>query len=55
MDEWKKHSQNDIGWGGYKCECCGIEVKDKKAHRRRVRARMKSALRKEMRKLLDDE
>lgn len=32
----------NIGHGGYKCHCCGPVGKERPAHRRRVRHRLKA-------------
>jgi hypothetical protein len=42
-DEFKRiqHKSRHLGPGGYKCHCCGPHPKDRKAHRRATRSRLK--------------
>jgi hypothetical protein len=48
MDDFKRHSNKEIGPGGIKCVCCGPAPKDRPKLRRRTRKRMAQELRKQL-------
>lgn len=47
-DELKQQQHKGIGPGGWHCACCAPAPKDRTAHRRRARARVKQAFKKEI-------
>lgn len=42
-DHFKRQSCKGIGPGGYHCSCCGPSPRQRKAHRRTTRRRLKQA------------